>query len=81
VFTSCTSPVVYDGLKKGIHNFTVRATDAAGNTGEEDQFTWTVNPTEAAKAKTKRAQDNNRHKRGNDERNFLYGECKKKVRQ
>jgi|ERR671931_2597684 hypothetical protein len=47
-FTSCTSPVVYDHLKKGTYNFTVRATDAAGNTGE-DQFTWTVNPAEAAK--------------------------------
>jgi hypothetical protein len=44
VFTpSCTSPVVYDGLKKGTHNFTVRSTDAAGNTGQE-QFTWIVNP-------------------------------------
>ena len=48
-FTSCTSPVVYDHLKKGTYTFTVRATDAAGNTGEEDQFTWTVNPAEAAK--------------------------------
>jgi hypothetical protein len=47
-FTSCTNPVVYDHLKKGTHNFTVRATDAAGNIGE-DQFTWTVNPAEAAK--------------------------------
>jgi hypothetical protein len=41
-FTSCTSPVVYDILDRGTHQFTVRATDAAGNTGE-DQFTWTVN--------------------------------------
>jgi hypothetical protein len=48
--SSCTSPIVYDGLKKGTHNFTVRATDAAGNIGE-DQFTWTVNPAEAAKIK------------------------------
>jgi hypothetical protein len=40
-FTSCTSPVVYDRLSRGTHEFTVRATDAAGNTGE-DQFTWTV---------------------------------------
>jgi hypothetical protein len=47
-FSSCTSPVIYDGLRKGTHNFTVRSTDAAGNTGE-DQFTWTVNPAEAAK--------------------------------
>jgi hypothetical protein len=48
--SSCTSPIVYDHLKKGTHNFIVRSTDAAGNTGE-DQFTWTVNPAEAAKAK------------------------------
>jgi hypothetical protein len=50
--SSCTSPIVYDHLKKGTHNFIVRSTDAAGNTGE-DQFTWTVNPAEAAKAKTR----------------------------
>jgi hypothetical protein len=50
-FTSSrTSPVVYHQLQKGIHNFTVRSTDSAGNTGE-DQFTWTVNPVEAVKAK------------------------------
>jgi hypothetical protein len=42
-FTPCTSPVVYDGLKKGTHTFTVRSTDAADNTGE-DHLTWTVNP-------------------------------------
>jgi hypothetical protein len=47
-FTSCTSPVVYDHLKKGTYSLTVRATDAAGNTGQA-QFTWTVNPAEAAK--------------------------------
>jgi hypothetical protein len=48
--SSCTSPVVYDGLKKGTHNFTLRSTDAAGNTGE-DQITWIVNPAEAAKVR------------------------------
>jgi hypothetical protein len=46
-FTSCTSPVVYDRLSRGTHLFTIRATDAAGNTGE-DQFRWTVNPAVAA---------------------------------
>jgi hypothetical protein len=46
--TSCTSPLVYDQLRKGTHNFTIRSTDAAGNIGE-DQFSWTVNPAEAAK--------------------------------
>ncbi len=41
-FTSCTSPVVYDRLSRGTHQVTVRATDEAGNTGE-DHFTWTIN--------------------------------------
>jgi hypothetical protein len=41
-FESCTSPVDYDRLSRGTHEFTVRATDAAGNTGE-DEFTWNVN--------------------------------------
>jgi hypothetical protein len=40
-FTFCTSPVVYDRLTRGTHEVTVRATDEAGNTGE-DQFSWTV---------------------------------------
>jgi dipeptidyl aminopeptidase/acylaminoacyl peptidase len=47
-FTPCTSPVVYDRLSRSTHDFTVRSTDAAGNTGE-DEFTWTVrNPSAAA---------------------------------
>ncbi len=47
-FTSCTSPVVYDRLSRGAHQVTIRATDEAGNTGE-DEFTWTVsNPSAAA---------------------------------
>jgi dipeptidyl aminopeptidase/acylaminoacyl peptidase len=46
-FTSCTSPVVYDRLNRGAHQFTVRVTDAAGNTGE-DQFTWTIRDPSAA---------------------------------
>jgi hypothetical protein len=40
-FESCTSPVVYSGLSRGTHTVTVRATDAAGNSGE-DEFTWTI---------------------------------------
>jgi hypothetical protein len=48
-FTSCTSPVVYDRLSRDTHQFTVRSTDAAGNTGE-DEFTWTVNNPSAAAA-------------------------------
>jgi hypothetical protein len=42
-FTFCASLIVYDQLRKGSHQLTVRSTDTAGNTGE-DQFTWTVNP-------------------------------------
>jgi hypothetical protein len=40
-FRSCTSPVVYNRLSRGTHEVTARATDKAGNTGE-DEFTWTV---------------------------------------
>ena len=40
-FTSCTNPVVYDRLSRGTHQVTVRATDEAGNTGE-DRFLFTV---------------------------------------
>jgi Ca2+-binding RTX toxin-like protein len=40
-FTSCTSPVVYDKLRKGTHEFTVRAWDPIGRFGE-DVFTWTI---------------------------------------
>jgi hypothetical protein len=49
VVSSMVPTVVYDGLKKGTHNFTVRSTDAAGNTGQ-DQFSWTVNPLAAVAA-------------------------------
>ena len=33
-FAPCTSPVRYDGLAAGAYRFTVRATDAAGNTAD-----------------------------------------------
>src|SRR5215207_501475 len=47
-FIPCTSPASYDRLSRGTHEFTVRVTDEAGNTGE-DGFTWTVgnNPSAA----------------------------------
>ncbi|MDP2938535.1 MAG: S8 family serine peptidase [Candidatus Omnitrophota bacterium] len=32
-FTSCTSPVLYEGVSEGSHEFVVRATDEAGNIG------------------------------------------------
>ncbi|MDQ3851321.1 MAG: HYR domain-containing protein [Thermoproteota archaeon] len=40
-FTSCESPMVYDRLSRTTHEVIVRATDEAGNAGE-DEFTWTV---------------------------------------
>jgi len=40
-FIPCTSPASYDRLSRDTHEFTVSATDEAGNTGE-DEFTWTV---------------------------------------
>jgi Tol biopolymer transport system component len=49
-FASCTSPVVYDRLSRGTHQVTVRATDEAGNTGE-DRFLFTVgSPSSSAAA-------------------------------
>src|SRR5919109_332448 len=39
--SSCTSPVVYDKLSRGTHEFTVRAWDPIGRFGEAE-FTWTI---------------------------------------
>ena len=42
-WASCTSPKPYSGLTTGSHTFSVRATDAAGNTdGTPATQTWTV---------------------------------------
>lgn len=42
-FTTCTSPATFTGLAPGAHDFTVRATDAAGNTDVVPAaFAWTV---------------------------------------
>lgn len=42
-FTGCTSPKTYSGLAVGSHTFSVRATDAAGNTDQTpDADTWTI---------------------------------------
>ena len=40
-------PIVYDRLTRGTHEFTVRAIDTAGNTGE-DEFSWTIRDPSAA---------------------------------
>jgi large repetitive protein len=41
VFTSCTSPKQYANLSDGVHTFSVRVTDAAGNAAEASH-TWTI---------------------------------------
>ncbi len=42
-FSSCTSPVTYNSLSQGSHNFQVRATDPAGNTDASPAVrSWTV---------------------------------------
>lgn len=40
-FEQCNSSQTYSGLPDGSHTFTVKATDAAANTGE-DVYTWTI---------------------------------------
>jgi hypothetical protein len=42
-YPGCSSPRTYPGLATGQHTFTVRATDAAGNTDPNPpQYTWTI---------------------------------------
>ena len=40
-FGACASPTAYADLPDGLHTFTVKATDAAGNTGQ-DVYVWTI---------------------------------------
>jgi hypothetical protein len=45
-FSACTSPKTFSSLADGSHNFSVKATDAAGNTDQSPaSYTWTVNTT------------------------------------
>lgn len=41
-FSSCASPKTYTNLSDGPHTFAVRATDAAGNTGPDVAYGWTI---------------------------------------
>jgi hypothetical protein len=44
-YAACTSPKSYSGLSAGSHTFSVRATDAAGNTDASPATqTWTIQP-------------------------------------
>jgi large repetitive protein len=45
--TACTSPTSYSGLAESTHTFTLRGTDAAGNTATKS-YTWTVDATPPA---------------------------------
>ena len=40
-FEACTSPTTYSTQADGSHTFTVRASDAAGNSGQKS-YTWTI---------------------------------------
>ncbi len=41
-FAACTSPASYTSLVVGSHTFSVRATDAAGNTGQAASHGWSI---------------------------------------
>jgi hypothetical protein len=41
-FSACTSPQTYTDLAVGVHTFTAKARDAAGNTSGVATYTWTV---------------------------------------
>ncbi len=47
-FAACTSPKSYTGLSAASHTFQVRQTDAAGNTGPNAGYTWTIDTTPPA---------------------------------
>ncbi|MFN2613570.1 MAG: Ig-like domain-containing protein [Actinomycetota bacterium] len=47
-YQPCTSPVVYSGLPEGAHTFSVRASDAAGDTSLSAVHAWTIDVTAPA---------------------------------
>ena len=44
-FTSCSSPVSYNGLTEGTHTFRVKAIDVAGNESTVTAYSWTIDTT------------------------------------
>src|SRR5438874_5447321 len=42
-FEPCTSPAVYDNLADGSHQFNVKESDAAAESGDATSYTWTIN--------------------------------------
>jgi hypothetical protein len=56
-FAACTSPTSYAGVGDGQHTFTVRATDAAGNTGAPTSYTWTIDATGPTASITQKPSD------------------------
>lgn len=44
-FSSCTSPLTYDGLSAGSHTFRVKARDAAGNESPVTSYAWFIDLT------------------------------------
>ncbi|HET7854951.1 MAG TPA: Ig-like domain-containing protein, partial [Gaiellaceae bacterium] len=55
-FAPCTSPVDYSNLVDGIHSFTARAVDSAGNVGDAT-YSWRVDATAPAIAITEKPSD------------------------
>jgi hypothetical protein len=45
-YQACSAPKDYTGLSAGAHTFDVKATDAAGNTGNASSYTWTIDRTD-----------------------------------
>jgi len=41
-WSNCSSPFTQSNLSDGVHNFAVRATDAAGNSSAEASYQWTI---------------------------------------
>ena len=53
-FEACVSPKTYSAVVPGSHTFSVRATDAAANTGVAETYTWTIDTTAPTTAITQK---------------------------